>query len=189
MKNFLLIATCFLFTGLSGLNAQMNVGSTSATDASAILQVTSSTKGFRLPQVSLTATTTFGLTAATVASQANGMIVYNNNTLITGSAAYPAFGAGVYTWDGTGWISPAYTDAIVLVANGNASAAVAENTLSANLDLSSVYVNTTSAVTVTGSNTVNIVTTGTYKFDMTVEADLQLTSSTNAAFILQIYKN
>jgi hypothetical protein len=189
MKYLLPASIYFLFTGIAQLHAQMNVGSTSAPDASAILQVTSTAQGFRLPQVNLSATTGFGLTAPTVASQAYGMLVYNNNALITGSAAYPAFGAGVYTWDGTGWISPAYTDAIVLVANGNVSVAVAENTVSAILDLSSLYINTISAVTITGSNTVNVVTSGTYKIDLTIEAILQSSSATNAAFVIQVYKN
>jgi len=94
---FFLVA---LLMGLSGLKAQTNIGSPNAPDASAQLQISSTTLGVMMPKVSLTATTTFTLAGNT---QTEGMVVYNTNAGITGTAAYPAYGTGLYTWDGTGW--------------------------------------------------------------------------------------
>ena len=179
MKRKLLITASVLVTGITILRAQSNIGSTAAPDASAMLQVSSTTKGFRPPQVSLTATTSFGLTAPTIAANANGMMVYNNNASITGTAAYPAYGAGIYSWDGSGWVAPGYTCPAVLVASGTTTGPVSNNSLTV-LDLSNVSVNK-SDVTVTGSNTVNIVTAGTYKIDVCEEALLLSNSATNNA--------
>lgn len=33
-----------------------------------------------------------------------GMVVYNTNTSIIGTATYPASGVGIYSFDGTGWV-------------------------------------------------------------------------------------
>ncbi|HLK29879.1 MAG TPA: hypothetical protein VKT28_14970 [Puia sp.] len=175
-QNFLLIIILFV-SGFGVLRAQTNIGSASAPDASAMLQVTSTAQGFRPPQVGLGSTTSFGLTTPTVAANAIGMMVYNNNALITGSSAYPAYGTGIYNWDGTGWVAPSYACPVVFVASGTTTAAVGNNALTA-LDLSSISVNK-AQVTLTSSNTVNIVATGTYKIDLCMEAKLQTNNSTN----------
>ncbi|ETZ22414.1 hypothetical protein N824_01835 [Pedobacter sp. V48] len=104
--------------GLSNLKTQTNIGSTAAPDASAQLQITNNTKGVMMPKVALTATTTFTLAGNT---RTAGMVVYNTNAAIVGTAAYPASGMGLYTWDGTGWKgTPAPTiPQTVFLASGN----------------------------------------------------------------------
>lgn len=84
-------------------NAQLNVGSTTAPNAGAMLEISGSTKGLLMPRVSLTNTTTWGLTG----TQTPGMAVYNTNTGITSTnVTYPKHpdGKGAYYWDGSGWI-------------------------------------------------------------------------------------
>jgi hypothetical protein len=188
MKNMFFFA-CLFFACFLKAKAQLNVGSTSAPDASAMLQITSTTGGFRPPQISLSSTTSIGLATPTVAANAKGMIVYNNNAGITGSSSYPAYGKGIYSWDGSGWVPFSYGSPTVLVANGNASAAVADNVLTAILDISSVLINKPD-VTVTGSNTVNIVNAGTYKIDICCQGQLQSSNgSNNAVLSCHTYKN
>ncbi|HLK29878.1 MAG TPA: hypothetical protein VKT28_14965 [Puia sp.] len=188
MKNVLFFIFLF-FSGILISKAQLNVGSTAAPDASAMLQISGSAGGFRPPQISLGSTTSIGLTTPTVASDAKGMIVYNNNAGITGSSAYPAYGKGIYSWDGSGWVPFSYGSPTVLVANGNTSTAVANNTLTSILDISSVLV-IKPDVTVTGSNTVNIATTGTYKIDVSCQGQLQSSNGANNAVLsCHVYKN
>jgi hypothetical protein len=182
MKKQFVLMIGLLVSSFGLLKAQTNIGSASAPDASAALQVSSTNQGFRPPQVSLGSTTSFGLTTPTVAANAKGMIVYNNNAGITGSSSYPAYGAGIYNWDGTGWVAPSYACPVVFVASGNASGPIGNNSLTL-LDLSSVSDNK-AQVTITGNNTVNIVTTGTYKIDFCMETRLQTNSSTNNASLL-----
>jgi len=100
MKKQITIFVVALLMGVTGLKAQTNIGSPNAPDASAQLQITNSTKGVMMPKVALTATTTFTLAGNTLTA---GMVVYNTNVGITGTTAYPAYGTGLYTWDGTGW--------------------------------------------------------------------------------------
>ena len=102
MKNHFLLVILSFFTSFNSLNAQMNVGSASAPDASAQLQISTTTKGLLMPKVALTSTTNFGLTGNT---QTAGISVYNTTQGITGTTTYPATGVGVYTWDGTGWVT------------------------------------------------------------------------------------
>lgn len=87
-----------VFLGISSVKAQLNVGSTSAADASAILQATSTTKGF-LPPVM----TTTQINA--IVSPANGLTVYNSTLsqlqVNVGTPAVPSWsvaagGANVY---------------------------------------------------------------------------------------------
>ena len=189
MKKIVVAAVYQFVLGIGLLTAQLNVGSVSAPDASAMLQVSSTTKGFRPPQVSLAATTSFGLTAPTIAAGAKGMMVYNSNTSITGTAAYPAYGAGIYSWDGSGWNPIYYTSPVVLVGKGNASAAVANNVLTSPLNLSTVPINK-DGVTVTGSNTINVITAGVYKITICCQAQLQAANTTNNAVLsCHAYKN
>jgi hypothetical protein len=110
----LITLSAIAMLGFMGATAQVKIGTPAgAPDASAMLQVESSNKGLRLPQVALTTTTTFGLTAPTSAPAAVGMTVYNTTAGITSSnPLYPAAGVGAYTWDGTGW-APANSAAAI----------------------------------------------------------------------------
>lgn len=80
-----------------GLNAtaQMNIGSSSAPSASAMLQITSTDKGFLPPQVALTSLTD----VLTISSPATGLFVYCTGT---GGLA-----AGYYYYSGSTWVSMA----------------------------------------------------------------------------------
>ena len=74
-----------------------------------LVELESSNKGLRMPQIVLTSTTSWsplqGL-GTTVSSR--GMSVYNTNAAITSSNTnYPANGVGEYYWDGTGWVNKA----------------------------------------------------------------------------------
>lgn len=75
--------------------AQIGIGTTSP-NASAQLDVTSSTKGFLPPRVSLTATNA----ASPITSPANGLLVYNTAT--AGSSPNNVT-PGYYYWDGSSW--------------------------------------------------------------------------------------
>jgi hypothetical protein len=100
MKNFFYTAILTLL--VSGLQAQIKIGNNPTTiNAGSVLEVESTNKGLLYPRISLTATTAWGL-AGTAAA---GMSVYNTNTGITGNATYPALGAGMYYFDGTGWVA------------------------------------------------------------------------------------
>jgi hypothetical protein len=86
-------------------------GSSTLPNSAAILDLESNNKGLLLPRISLTNTTTWGLTAAS----ANGMQVYNTNASITSTnPAYPTLpnGAGAYYWDGAGWVGMATSSGI-----------------------------------------------------------------------------
>jgi hypothetical protein len=107
-----LVTISFIVTSLS-VKAQLNIGSASAPDPSAALQVSSNNLGFRLPQISLTSTTIYLTVSGSVATAQPGMMVYNTNASIapgtysvnglTATAQpYPG-GIGVYTWNGTFW--------------------------------------------------------------------------------------
>ena len=73
------------------LQAGVGIGTTSP-DASAILDVTATNRGLLPPRLPLTGTTD----TTTVASPAEGLIVYNTATV---SDVTP----GIYLWDGTKW--------------------------------------------------------------------------------------
>ena len=196
-KIFLSIAF-LLAAGFTTVNAQLNVGSTSVPDASAMLQVTSTNtgtneQGFLPPHVQLTSAGIFGLTTATVAANAYGMIVYNTNASIASTAAYPSHGVGNYWWDGTGWTPLAFRNPTELAYFGNASAAVADNTLTTTLDISTPYITSANA-TITGSNTLKITTAGTYMISadcrgVNVAPATTGNGSNDAIFMAYMYKN
>lgn len=106
MKKTVLFSVFATFLALNVSNAQSgNVGiGVSTPDASANLELGATDKGLLTNRVSLTATTTWGLTGAT---DVPGMIVYNTNAAITGTSVYPATigGVGIYYWDGDGWVA------------------------------------------------------------------------------------
>src|ERR1700761_7133106 len=74
-KRNLFLYAVSLIVGLSE-TAQMNAGSSSALSASAMLQVTSTNKGFLSPQVALTGL----LDVSTITSPATGLLVYCTGT-------------------------------------------------------------------------------------------------------------
>lgn len=95
-----------LLTTALGANAQSVGIGTAAPDASAILDLTSVNKGLLIPRVSLT-----GLNdAATIASPATGLLVYNTNAAVPGGVGfYYNSGKGSAIWvklvsgSGSGW--------------------------------------------------------------------------------------
>ena len=88
MKTLLPLVCFITILNATVLNAQVNVGSTSTPNSSAMLQVTSTNKGVLLPNVSLQN----GTDATTIASPATGLVVWNTNTTM---------GIGIYTNTGT----------------------------------------------------------------------------------------
>lgn len=83
----------------SGLYAQTGIGTTTP-NASAKLDVSSSTLGFLPPRVALTASNAFSPIAGT-SSAATGLLVYNTASAGTGpNNVVP----GYYYWNGTTWI-------------------------------------------------------------------------------------
>lgn len=177
--------TAFFLIITNGLKAQLNVGSTAAPDASAVLQVTASNKGLRLPQVSLSTTTAFGL-SGTSSSATNGMLVWNTNTSITGNSTYPAQGAGTYTWDGTGWAYAGSLNPVIYAAGtGTFSGNIASNAASGNLNMPAGMIMYSplgnSGTTITG------IPAGNYKIDVTVIAKAGANGGTAGYFIGRIY--
>lgn len=85
----------YLMSLALGLNAaaQMNIGSSSAPNASAMLQVTSTNKGFLPPQVALSNLTD----VSTISSPATGLLVY-----CTGAGGLTA---GYYYYNGSTWVA------------------------------------------------------------------------------------
>ena len=90
-----LAAVLFLTLSMPAM-AQLNIGSAALPNANAMLQVTSSNKGFLLPQVALTGTNSPAPLSANVA----GMLVYNTATAGSGATAVTP---GFYANDGTKW--------------------------------------------------------------------------------------
>lgn len=88
MKNYFLIIVIII---LGQVHAQTGIGTTTP-NASAKLDVYATNKGFLPPRVTLTSATD----ASTIASPAEGLLVYN-----TGSN--PNLVAGYYYWNGSNW--------------------------------------------------------------------------------------
>jgi hypothetical protein len=112
IKNLFL---CFLAATTLSVNAQQKIKDgtgtpvTSLPAAGSLLELQSTQRGLRFPQVSLTDTKTWApMLGSGVAATSPGMTVYNTNagiTNFTGSIKYPANGIGEYYWDGGGWVS------------------------------------------------------------------------------------
>jgi len=101
MKTKVLFLASMAILSVSALKAQLNVGATTAPDASAILQATSTTKGFLPPSM------TTGQRDL-ITSPALGLLIYNTSTKqveiysdISGSAGWGAATTGFYNTDGT----------------------------------------------------------------------------------------
>jgi len=92
-----LTLACFLLSG--SLFAQKGLGINSP-DPQAALHIVSPDKGVLLPQISLTASTTF-LGGATATASHTGMLVYNTNTDTSSSTGL--LGEGYYFWNSTHW--------------------------------------------------------------------------------------
>jgi len=89
----LFILSCLAFAGTT--QAQVGIG-TASPNASAQLEVNSSSKGFLPPRVTLTGTTD----VTTIASPATGLMVYNTATAGTAPANVTP---GIYYYDGAKW--------------------------------------------------------------------------------------
>ncbi len=130
MKNLKFYSLSILLVLSVLLKAQVKIGNNPTTiNAGSLLELESTDKGLLFSRVSLTATTTWGLAGTAVA----GMSIYNTNAAITGSIAYPAGGAGLYYFDGTGWVSKnakmisALTEPWYNVATGTGATANTQN--------------------------------------------------------------
>ena len=117
---------CFAaVAGIGVSRAQLNVGSTSAPNTNAMLQVSGTTKGVLLPNVALTSTTS----PSPLSAHVQGMIVYNT---ATSNDVSP----GLYINDGTKWASSALANST----GGSSVPAQAGSTLSKSMPID---VNTT----------------------------------------------
>jgi hypothetical protein len=97
--------------------AQTGIGTTTP-NASAKLDVSSSTQGFMPPRVALTASNVFSPIIGTAASAA-GLIVYNTNTAGT---APNNVTPGYYFWNGSAWINMiGSTTSSTITGNGTTS--------------------------------------------------------------------
>lgn len=106
-----------LLTGSTSL-AQMNVGSTSAPNANAALQITSTNKGLLLPTLALTASNSASPLSAFVA----GMTVYN--TAVAGTSPNNVT-PGLYYCDGTQWLKLSTSNgSVVLNSSSTIDAAI-----------------------------------------------------------------
>lgn len=90
----LTVITLFAITVSNAQSVGINTDN-SQPNSSAMLDVKSTNKGFLPPRVSLTSTAD----VTTVASPANGLLVYNTNTSITNGT-----GIGLYYYNGTRWV-------------------------------------------------------------------------------------
>ena len=91
--SLLILATPFAF--IENMQAQVGIG-TNSPNASAQLEISSSSKGFLPPRVTLTGTAD----ATTIASPATGLLVYNTATAGTAPANVTP---GIYYYDGAKW--------------------------------------------------------------------------------------
>ncbi|MFY9163314.1 hypothetical protein [Aquirufa antheringensis] len=140
-----MIRIIFLFLFIStGLFAQTGIGTTTP-HASAKLDVSSTNKGFLPPRVTLTSTTD----ASTIASPAEGLLVYNLGSV--------GLQAGYYYWNGANWATIA-------------TATSAGNGVTAS-DMVKIYDGLGNAATInTTGATFSVTTSGKYAFDFSTSA-------------------
>jgi hypothetical protein len=91
-----LIFTIFVCLYIQSIYAQVGIGTTTP-ESSAMLEVSSSNKGFLPPRVSLTATNA----ASPITSPATGLLVYN---IATAGSSPNQVSPGYYYWNGTAWL-------------------------------------------------------------------------------------
>src|SRR5690349_9166634 len=95
MKNKHYLLTGFLLLHIV-VHAQVKIGDNSTTiNTASLLELETTNKGFVLPRVSITSTSSSSPLASALLT---GTVVYNTNSSITGGS-----GAGVYYWDGSKW--------------------------------------------------------------------------------------
>ena len=103
MKKIIFVLSAIMFVSI--VDAQTGIGTT-APNASAKLDVSSTDKGFLPPRVALTSTSTFGpvtgLSGTLPLATAAGLLVYNTAT--TGTAPNNVV-PGYYYWNGTAWVN------------------------------------------------------------------------------------
>jgi hypothetical protein len=142
LKNLIIL---FLLSNfLVNANAQTGIGTTTP-NASAKLEVSSSTQGFLPPRIALTGTndnTTIKNAAGTSITPATGLLVYNTATTTNvPNNVLPGF----YYWNGSIWVQ---------ISNGLiVDSKTAGFTLSASDNNKVIIVTSSTAVTVTVSNT------------------------------------
>jgi hypothetical protein len=95
MNNKALLILTAIFACVGRISAQVGIG-TSTPNASAQLEISSSSKGFLPPRVALTGTAD----VTTIASPATGLMVYNTATAGTSPANVTP---GIYYYDGAKW--------------------------------------------------------------------------------------
>lgn len=99
MKKVLIVCALIVITCYCALSQNVGINATGAApDASAILDVSSSTQGLLAPRVALTATTA---SAPIVGTPLTSLLVYNTAT--AGTAPNNVI-PGFYYWNGTSWI-------------------------------------------------------------------------------------
>ncbi len=141
MKNYFFILVIIVF---GKINAQTGIGTTTP-HASAKLDVTATNKGFLPPRVTLTSATD----AATIASPAEGLLVYNLGSV--------GLQAGYYYWNGSNWA----TIATAITAGIGVTAA----------DLVKIYDGVGNATTINSTGaTFSVTTSGKYLFDFSTSA-------------------
>lgn len=116
-NRFAFLAFAALFTG-GCVHAQMNVGSSSAPNADAALQITSNNKGLLLPTLALSSTNSPSPLSAFVA----GMTVYNTAAAGTSPTNVTP---GLYYCDGTQWLKLSTSNgSVVLNSSSTIDAAI-----------------------------------------------------------------
>jgi hypothetical protein len=140
-----MIRNVFLFLLISSrLFAQTGIG-TATPHASAKLDVSATNKGFLPPRVTLTSTTD----ASTIASPAEGLLVYNLGSV--------GLQAGYYFWNGANWATIA-------------TATSAGNGVTAS-DMVKIYDGVGNAATINANGaTFSVTTSGKYLFDFSTSA-------------------
>jgi len=115
-------------TSMLAVNGTTKMGNNSTTLTSgSLLELEAIDKGLLLPRLSLTSTTAWAPLTGTGNTTTTAMQVYNTNASVTaGSTSYPILpgGAGIYYWDGTGWVgilgvAPANNKFWTLTGNAN----------------------------------------------------------------------
>ncbi len=96
MKTRLALVLCITFIVHASVNSQVKIGDNATTiNSASLLELETTNKGFVLPRVSLTSTSSSSPLASGLLT---GTIVYNTNSSITGGS-----GIGIYYWDGSSW--------------------------------------------------------------------------------------
>jgi hypothetical protein len=131
MLKYLILLTFFLTFKIF---AQVGIGTTSP-DASAVLEISSTNKGFLPPRVALNSTTD----VLTISNPATGLLVYN--TAVTGSFPTNVM-KGYYYFNGSKWIPLGYSGFATIIEK------TSNYTLTEDDSKSVIIVNSSSAVTI-----------------------------------------